>query len=65
MKHRDELERLIDEVTQTKTTREWLEVLEESGMPYSAINDVKTTLELEHGESANNPLHSPPTSPMN
>lgn len=50
VKHRNELEELIEEVTRTKTTKEWLEVLEGSGMPYSAINDVQTTLQHEHGE---------------
>ena len=48
VKHRDELEKLIEEVTRTKTTQEWLDILEGSGMPYAPINDVKTTLETEH-----------------
>lgn len=48
VENRRELERLIDEVTQTKTTAEWIEILTGSGMPYSAINDVQTTLNLEH-----------------
>ena len=51
VKHRDELEELIEEVTRTKTTKEWLDILEGSGMPYSAINDVRTTLEHEHGKA--------------
>ena len=50
VKHREELERLIEEITSSKTTQEWLDVLEGSGMPYAAINDVKKTLEHEHGE---------------
>ena len=50
VKHREELERLIEEITSTKTTQEWLDVLEGSGMPYAAINDVKKTLEHEHGK---------------
>jgi succinate---hydroxymethylglutarate CoA-transferase len=49
VKHRDELERLIEEVTATKTTQQWLEVMEASGMPYSAINDIQSTLNHEHG----------------
>lgn len=51
VKRRDELEKLIEDVTLTKTTQEWLDILEGSGMPYAPINDVKTTLEDEHGES--------------
>ena len=51
VKHRDQLEGLIQEVTQTKTTREWLDILEGSGMPYSAINDIQTTLQHEHGKT--------------
>ena len=50
VKHRDELEALIDEVTKTKTTQEWLDILEGSGMPYSAINDVQTTLNHDHSK---------------
>jgi crotonobetainyl-CoA:carnitine CoA-transferase CaiB-like acyl-CoA transferase len=34
VKHRDELEHLIEEVTATKTTQQWLEILENSSMPY-------------------------------
>ena len=47
---REELEALIDEATQTKTTQEWLDILEGSGMPYAPINDVQTTLEHPHGK---------------
>ncbi|CAG9946901.1 unnamed protein product [Clonostachys rosea f. rosea IK726] len=42
------LEPLIEEVTVTKSTKEWLDILENSGMAYAAINDVKSTLEHEH-----------------
>ncbi|CAK1360358.1 Succinate--hydroxymethylglutarate CoA-transferase [Cercospora beticola] len=48
VKVRDELEEKIEAVTKTKTTEEWLGIFEGSGMPYAPINDVKTTLELEH-----------------
>lgn len=51
VKHRDELEELVEDVTKTKTTQEWLEVFEGSGMPYAAINDVQGTLQHEHSES--------------
>ena len=46
--NRDELERLIQKQTEQKTTKEWLGVLEGSGMPYAPINDVKGALEHEH-----------------
>lgn len=49
VKHRNLLEDMIENITKTKTTKEWLDTLEGSGMPYAAINDVKATLEHEHG----------------
>ncbi|KAJ9615874.1 hypothetical protein H2200_001951 [Cladophialophora chaetospira] len=48
VKNRQVLEDMIEEITKTKTTKDWLSVLEGSGMPYAAINDVKDTLEHEH-----------------
>jgi succinate---hydroxymethylglutarate CoA-transferase len=48
VQNRDVLEAMIEEITSTKTTTEWLQILEGSGMPYAAINDVKDTLEHEH-----------------
>lgn len=53
VKSRDELEELITQVTKTKTTKEWLDVFEGSGMPYAAVNDVKDTLEHEHSIARN------------
>jgi len=50
VKNRSTLEEMIEHVTTTKTTQAWLEILEGSGMPYAAINDVKKTLEHEHGK---------------
>lgn len=52
VKHRDELERLVEDETKQKTTQQWLEIFEGSGMPYAAINDVKQTLEHEHSTSS-------------
>lgn len=46
--HRDELEAKIEEITKTKTTKEWLDIFEGKGMPYAAVNDVLTTLTHEH-----------------
>ena len=51
VKHRDELEQQIQAVTESRTTAEWLQVLEGSGMPYAAINDVKGSLEHEHSRA--------------
>ena len=48
VQHRLELERLIEHETAQKTTAEWLRVLEGSGMPYAAINDVQDTLHHPH-----------------
>lgn len=48
VKHRDLLERMIEEETVKKTTQEWLEALDGSGMPYAAINDIQGTLQHEH-----------------
>ena len=48
VQNRLELESMVEKVTQTKTTKEWLGVFEGAGMPYAAINDVKDTLEHEH-----------------
>ncbi len=46
--NRVDLEHLIEEITQTKSTKEWLDLFEGSGMPYAAINDVMDTLNHEH-----------------
>lgn len=51
--HRDELEARIEEITKTRTTQEWLETFEGSGMPYAAVNDVLTTLTHEHSKARN------------
>ena len=51
VKNRHLLEDFIEEVTKGKTTQEWLDVLDESGMPYAAVNDIQGTLNHEHGKS--------------
>jgi succinate---hydroxymethylglutarate CoA-transferase len=70
--NRVELERLIEEVTRTRSTGEWLDLFEGSGMPYAAINDVMDTLnhphvqarrmvtQVEHAECGPIRLVSPP-----
>jgi succinate--hydroxymethylglutarate CoA-transferase len=50
VKNRVELEDLIEAETIQKTTQEWLDILEGSGMPYAAINDIQATLNHTHGE---------------
>jgi succinate--hydroxymethylglutarate CoA-transferase len=57
VKVRVELEEKIEAITKTKTTEEWLAIFEGSGMPYAPINDVKTTLELEHSECLRFAMH--------
>ncbi|KAF3938918.1 hypothetical protein ABW19_dt0200688 [Dactylella cylindrospora] len=49
--NRDVLVPLIGAETLKKTTQEWLDVFEGSGMPYAAVNDVHDTLTHEHGMS--------------
>jgi succinate--hydroxymethylglutarate CoA-transferase len=49
VENRNIIEGLIESVTRTKTTAEWLRIFEGSGMPYSAINDIQTTMKHEHG----------------
>jgi len=53
VKHRLLLEDMVEDITTTKTTQEWLNILEGSGMPYAAINDVKASLEHEHIQARN------------
>lgn len=51
--HRDELEAMIEAISQQKTTEEWLHRFEGSGLPYAAVNDVETTLNHEHTKARN------------
>lgn len=50
VKNRLDLEKMIEAITKRKTTQEWLNVFEGSGMPYAAINDVQTTLNHSHSK---------------
>lgn len=52
VKHRADIDGLIESTTQQKTTKEWLDIFEGSGMPYAAVNDIQGTLNHEHGKSA-------------
>lgn len=46
--NRVELDNSIEAITQTKTTQEWLDVFEGSGLPYAAVNDIQGTLNHKH-----------------
>ena len=48
VENRDLLEGMIEEETRKRGTKEWLAVLEGSGMPYAAVNDIMDSLEHEH-----------------
>jgi succinate---hydroxymethylglutarate CoA-transferase len=48
VKHRDIIDHLVESQLQTKTTEEWLEIFDGSGMPYAAVNDIKGTINHEH-----------------
>jgi len=48
VRNRVVLDRMIEERTKQKTTQEWLDIFEGSGMPYSAINDILATLNHKH-----------------
>jgi len=49
VKNRVVLEGMIEEATKRKSTKEWLDIFDESGMPYAAVNDIQGTLNHEHG----------------
>ncbi|RCI15568.1 hypothetical protein L249_3551 [Ophiocordyceps polyrhachis-furcata BCC 54312] len=51
--NRAELEAGIETQSKQKTTQEWLDKFEGSGMPYAAVNDVLTTLNHEHTRARN------------
>lgn len=55
VKNRETLEAMIESETTKKTTAEWLQVLDESGMPYAAVNDIQGTMNHEHGMYAPRP----------
>uniref|UniRef100_A0A8H7N9X3 CoA-transferase family III n=1 Tax=Bionectria ochroleuca TaxID=29856 RepID=A0A8H7N9X3_BIOOC len=46
--NRQELEADIEQISQSRTTQEWLEVFEGKGMPYAAVNDVQDSLNHDH-----------------
>ncbi|MCJ1376614.1 hypothetical protein MMC20_007857 [Loxospora ochrophaea] len=48
VKYREALEGMIESITRSKKTSEWLDILDESGMPYAAVNDLQGTLNHDH-----------------
>lgn len=50
VENREVLEKWIEDITQSKTTQEWLEIFDGTGLPYAKVNDLKGTLEHDHGK---------------
>ncbi|EEY22375.1 formyl-coenzyme A transferase [Verticillium alfalfae VaMs.102] len=48
VKYRDVLEKWIEEVTRTKTTQEWLDIFDGTGLPYAKVNDLMDTTQHRH-----------------
>lgn len=48
--NRDVLERMIEDITSSKLSKEWLDIFEGTGLAYAKINDIKDTLEHSHGK---------------
>lgn len=48
VKHREVLDAMVEAELQLRTTQEWLEIFEGSGMPYAAVNDIQGTVNHEH-----------------
>ena len=44
------LELWIEELTMAKSTQEWLDIFEGTGLPYAKVNDLMDTLNHEHGK---------------
>ncbi|RMJ09218.1 hypothetical protein CDV36_011157 [Fusarium kuroshium] len=46
--NREVLEKWIEDTTKSKTTQEWLDIFEGTGLPYAKVNDLKDTLNHPH-----------------
>ncbi|KAI8689645.1 Mitochondrial thiamine pyrophosphate carrier 1 [Fusarium sp. Ph1] len=46
--NREVLEKWIEDATKSKTTQEWLDIFEGTGLPYAKVNDLKDTLNHPH-----------------
>ncbi|KAJ4986322.1 CoA-transferase family III [Stagonosporopsis vannaccii] len=53
VQHRDILEKQIEDITRTRTTKEWLEVFDGTGLPYAKVNDLWDTMHHEHVRARN------------
>ncbi|KAF0634650.1 hypothetical protein FPSE5266_20423 [Fusarium pseudograminearum] len=51
--NREVLESMIENLTQTKPTSEWLDIFDGTGLPYAKVNDLKDTLQHEHADIGN------------
>jgi succinate--hydroxymethylglutarate CoA-transferase len=51
VEYRNILEPAIEEITMSKTTQEWLEIFDGTGLPYAKVNDLMDTLNHDHGTS--------------
>ncbi|KAH8817071.1 CoA-transferase family III domain-containing protein [Xylogone sp. PMI_703] len=51
--NRDLLEKWIEDITTTKTTQEWLEIFDGSGLPYAKVNDLMDTMNHSHVQARN------------
>ncbi|KAJ8117398.1 hypothetical protein OPT61_g1390 [Boeremia exigua] len=51
--HRDILEKQIEDVTVTKTTQEWLDIFDGTGLPYARVNDLWDTMQHDHVRARN------------
>jgi succinate--hydroxymethylglutarate CoA-transferase len=40
---------MIEDITSSKLSKEWLDIFEGTGLAYAKINDIKDTLEHSHG----------------
>lgn len=50
VRNRDILEKSIEDITQTKTTEEWLQQFDGTGLPYAKVNDLLDTVNHKHGK---------------
>ncbi|KAK2867779.1 hypothetical protein FQN49_003483 [Arthroderma sp. PD_2] len=48
VENRETIDKLIEDLTEQRTTQEWLDVMEGSGMPYAAVNDIQGALNHSH-----------------
>jgi succinate--hydroxymethylglutarate CoA-transferase len=48
VQHREVLDTMVEAELQLRTTPEWLEIFDGSGMPYAAVSDIQGTINHEH-----------------